>query len=115
MAHSLRFLARRTLLSAADHIVTNPLIRWTWTGPSNDDLIGALAEFRPTDRETILEMMQGRYLLASKLVDTHGVSPFSLEVDHDDWQDDLQAQLTSGLQALPDMERALARTPTPWG
>ena len=52
MAHSLRFLARRTMLSAADHIVTNPLIRWTWTGPSNDDLIGALAEFRPTDRET---------------------------------------------------------------
>lgn len=66
MAHSLRFLARRTLLSAADHVVTNPLIRWTWTGPSNDDLMGALAEFRPTDRETILEMMQGRYLLASK-------------------------------------------------
>lgn len=31
------------------------------------------------------------------------------------WQNDLQAQLASGLQALPSMERALARTPTPWG
>lgn len=114
MAHSLRFLARRTLLSAADHIVTNPLIRWTWTGPSNDDLIGALAEFRPTDRETILEMMQGRYLLASKLVDTHGVSPFSLEVEHDDWQEDLQAfaWLRHFRDARTDEERRFARTLT---
>lgn len=114
MAHSLRFLARRTLLSAADHIVTNPLIRWTWTGPSNDDLIGALAEFRPTDRETVLEMMQGRYLLASKLVDTHGVSPFSLDVDHDDWQYDLQAfaWLRHFRDARTDEERRFARTLT---
>ncbi len=102
------------MLSAADHIVTNPLIRWTWTGPSNDDLIGALAEFRPTDRETILEMMQGRYLLASKLVDTHGVSPFSLEVDHDDWQDDLQAfaWLRHFRDARTDEERRFARSMT---
>lgn len=114
MAHSLRFLARRTLLSVADHVVTNPLIRWTWTGPGNEDLIGALSEFRPTDRETVLEMMQGRYLLASKLVDTHGVSPFSLEVDHDDWQDDLQAfaWLRHFRDARTDEERRFARTLT---
>ncbi|WP_066273142.1 CYTH and CHAD domain-containing protein [Hydrogenophaga palleronii] len=30
------------------------------------------------------------------------------------WQDDLQQQLDAGLQALPEMERALERTPTPW-
>ncbi len=112
MAHPLRFLARRSLLSAADHIVTNPLLRWTWTGPANDDLMGVLAEFRPTDRETVLEMMQGRYLLASKLVDTHGVSPFSLEVDHDDWHDDLQtfAWLRHFRDARSDEERRFART-----
>lgn len=112
MAHSLRFLARRALLSAADHIVTNPLLRWTWTGPSEEDLIGALGEFRPTDRETILEMMQGRYLLASKLVDTHGVSPFSLDVDHDDWHDDLQtfAWLRHFRDARTDEERHFARS-----
>jgi len=114
LAHSLRFLARRSLLSAADHLVTNPLIRWTWTGPSSEDLSSALAEFRPTDRETILEMMQGRYLLASKLVDTHGVSPFSLEVDHSDWQDDLQtfAWLRHFRDARSDEERRFARTLT---
>lgn len=31
------------------------------------------------------------------------------------WQADLRAQLVLGLEALPAMERALARTPTPWG
>jgi uncharacterized heparinase superfamily protein len=111
----MRFLARRTLLSVADHMVTNPLIRWTWTGPGSDDeLSGGLAEFRPTDRETILEMMQGRYLLASKLVDTHGVSPFSIEVVHDDWLDDLHAfaWLRHFRDARKDEERRFARTLT---
>jgi len=114
LAHSLRFLARRALLSTADHLVTNPLVRWTWTGPGNEDLIGALSEFRPTDRETVLEMMQGRYLLASKLVDTHGVSPFSLEVEHSDWQEDLQAfaWLRHFRDARTDEERRFARTLT---
>ena len=110
----MRFLARRTLLSVADRLVTNPLIRWTWTGPSSDELIGALGEFRPTDRETVLEMMQGRYLFSSKLVDTHGVSPFSVEVDHVDWIDDLQAfaWLRHFREARTDEERRFARTLT---
>jgi uncharacterized heparinase superfamily protein len=110
----MRFLARRTLLSAADHVVTNPLVRWTWTGPSNDELVGSLVEFRPTDRETILEMMQGRYLLASKLVDTHGVSPFSVDIDHEDWLDDLHAfaWLRHFRDARNDEERRFARTLT---
>ena len=112
MANTLRFLARRTLLAAADHLVTNPLIRWTWTGPATEDLVGQLGEFRPTDRETILEMMQGRYLLASKLVDTHGVSPFSIDVVHDDWLDDLHAfaWLRHFRDARSDEERRFART-----
>ncbi len=112
MANPLRFLARRTLLLTADHLVTNPLVRWTWTGPANEDMMGALGEFRPTDRETVLEMMQGRYLLASKLVDTHGVSPFSLEVDHAEWYDDLQAfnWLRHFREARSDEERGFART-----
>ncbi|MGN6488563.1 MAG: heparinase II/III family protein [Devosia sp.] len=114
MAHSLRFVARRTLWSLADRFVTNPVIRWTWTGPSSDEIQGGLPEFRPTDRETVLEMMQGRYLLASKLVDTHGVSPFSVDVDHADWQDDLQAfaWLRHFRDARTDEERRFARTLT---
>jgi uncharacterized heparinase superfamily protein len=110
----MRFLARRTLLSVADYAVTNPLIRWTWTGPSNEELVGALGEFRPSDRETVLEMMQGRYLLSSKLVDTHGVSPFSVDVDHADWLDDLHtfAWLRHFRDARSDEERRFARTLT---
>jgi uncharacterized heparinase superfamily protein len=114
LANSLRFLARRTLLSVADYLVTNPLVRWTWTGPgpSSDELVSAVTEFRPIDRETVLEMMQGRYLLASKLVDTHGVSPFSIEVVHDDWLDDLHAfaWLRHFRDARSDEERRFART-----
>jgi uncharacterized heparinase superfamily protein len=109
----MRFLARRTLFSVADHVVTNPLARWTWTGPSNDELVGSLAEFRPTDRETVLEMMQGRYLLASRLVDTHGVSPFSIDdMVHDDWLDDLHAfaWLRHFRDARSEEERRFART-----
>lgn len=100
------------LLSAADHVVTSPLVRWTWTGPSNDDLIGALGEFRPIDRETVLEMIEGRYLLASKLVDTQGVSPFSVDVSHRDWLDDLHAfaWLRHFRDARSDEERRFART-----
>lgn len=110
----MRFLARRTLLSVADYAVTMPLIRWTWTGPASDEWVGALGEFRPTDRETVLEMMQGRYLFSSKLVDTHGVSPFAIEVDHGDWLDDLQAfaWLRHFRDARTDEERRFARALT---
>lgn len=112
MAHSLRFVARRSLMSMADGLVTNPLIRWSWIGPANDGLIGALGEFRPADRETVLEMMQGRYLLASKLVDTHGESPFALEIDHEDWHDDLESfsWLRHFRDARGEAERSFARS-----
>ena len=101
-------------MSVSDHLVTNPFIRWTWTGPSNDELIGALGEFRPTDRESVLEMMQGRYLFSSKLVDTHGVSPYAVDIDHDDWVDDLQAfaWLRHFRDARTEEERRFARTLT---
>jgi uncharacterized heparinase superfamily protein len=114
LPNSLRFLARRAAMSLADLFVTSPPVRWTWTGPSNDELVGGLSEFRPTDRETVLEMMQGRYLLASKLVDTHGVSPFSVDVVHDDWRDDLHtfAWLRHFRDARTDEERRFARTLT---
>lgn len=108
----MRFLARRTVLSLVDRLATSPLVRWTWTGPTNEALIGTLDEFRPTDRESIIEMMQGRYLLASKLVDTHGVSPFAMAVEHRDWHDELQsfAWLRHFRDARTDEERRFART-----
>ncbi|RUT29340.1 hypothetical protein EMQ25_14565 [Arsenicitalea aurantiaca] len=108
----MRFLARRTMLGLADFAVTTPLVRWTWTGPSTDELVGTLAEIRPTDRETILEMMAGRYLLASKLIDTNGVSPFAIETSHADWLDDLHAfaWLRHFRDARTEEERRFARS-----
>jgi len=111
LTNPLAFLARRNAKRLADFAVSNPLIRWVWTGPGNEDYSSALSEFRPTDRESVLEMMQGRYLLASKLVDTNGVSPFAIDMVHDDWLDDLQAfaWLRHFRDARNDDERAFAR------
>ena len=112
MPDSLRFVARRTLFSLCDRFVTSIFVRWTWTGPAGEEIIDSLSEFRPTDRETVLEMMQGRYLLASRLVDTHGVSPFSVDADSDDWFDDLHAfaWLRHFRDARSEEERRFART-----
>ena len=57
--------------------------------------------------------MAGRYLLASHLVDTHGVSPFSVEAD-EAWSDELRnfAWLRHFSDARQDNERRFARTLT---
>jgi uncharacterized heparinase superfamily protein len=111
LANAFAFLARQSARRLADYLVSNPLVRWSWTGPGNEDYIAALSDFRPSDRESVLEMMQGRYLLSSKLVDTNGVSPFAIEMAHDDWVDDLQtfAWLRHFRDARSDGERAFAR------
>ncbi len=95
-------------------MVSNPAIRWVWTGPGNEDYSSALSDFRPSDRESLLEMMQGRYLLASKLVDTNGASPFAIDMVHGDWVDDLQsfAWLRHFRDARTDEERSFARALT---
>ncbi len=76
---------RKLVLGLADAVVTLPILRWTWRGLADDAFAGELSEFRPADREAVRDMMAGRYLLASKLIETHGLSPFSLDVDHLDW------------------------------
>ncbi|SFZ86699.1 Uncharacterized conserved protein, heparinase superfamily [Devosia enhydra] len=112
MANSMRFVARRWLLGTADWAATTPVVRWSWTGPSDADLVGTLGEIRPSDRETVLEMMAGRYLLASKLIDTHGVSPFGMPVGHADWLDDLHsfAWLRHFRDSRTEEERRFATT-----
>lgn len=85
MLPRLGYAARRLAYGLADTFVTLPILRWTWRGLADDAFSGELHEFRPTDREAVRDMMAGRYLLASKLIETHGVSPFALEVDHTDW------------------------------
>lgn len=85
MALALPFALRRFAFGFADTMVTLPILRWTWRGLADDAFAGELPEFRPADRDAVRDMMAGRYLLASKLVETSGTSPFGLDVDHLDW------------------------------
>lgn len=82
---------RQLALGLADQIVTLPLVRWTWRGQADHAFAGDLPDFRPADREAVREMMSGRYLLASKLIETGGASPFSIDVDHADWWNNLHS------------------------
>jgi uncharacterized heparinase superfamily protein len=109
---SIRFLAWRLSRRSADAIVTSPLIRWTWRGDSDNAYIAAISEYRPTDHETVSEMMSGRYLLAARLVDTSGVSPFSVETMDRPWFFELHSfsWLRHFADARDDTERRFART-----
>ncbi|KKB07788.1 heparinase II/III family protein [Devosia chinhatensis] len=103
---------RQLALGLADSLVTMPLLRWTWRGQGETAFAGDLPDFRPADREAVREMMSGRYLLASKLFETGGASPFSLDVDHPDWWNNLHS--FSWLRHFRDVrdtgERLFART-----
>jgi uncharacterized heparinase superfamily protein len=105
-----RFLAGRTFVRLADWLVTQRFIRWMWAGPSGEEIVEALVEFRPTDRESVLEMMAGRYLLASRLVDTQGISPFAVE-GGDEWSEELRgfSWLRHFRTARDENERRFAR------
>ncbi|MGV8833869.1 MAG: heparinase II/III family protein [Devosia sp.] len=108
----LGFAVRRFVCRLADATVTLPILRWTWRGLGDDSFEGQLHEFRPTDRDAVRDMMAGRYLLASKLIETHGTSPFAIRVDHADWWFNLHG--FSWLRHFRDVrdpgERHFART-----
>ncbi|UJW84309.1 heparinase II/III family protein [Devosia sp. SL43] len=112
MLARLRYATRRFAYGFADTLVTLPILRWTWRGLADDAFAGDLPEFRPADRDAVRDMMAGRYLLASKLVETSGASPFSLDVDHLDWWLNLHG--FSWLRHFRDIrdngERRFART-----
>ncbi len=79
----------RLFKSLADRLITSPLARWTWQGQGDAVFKGELPDLRPADRDAVREMMAGRYLLASKLIETGGTSPFAVEVEHQDWWNNL--------------------------
>jgi uncharacterized heparinase superfamily protein len=108
------FVARRSLLRAGDAVVRWPVVRWTWAGPAREEVVEGLGEFRPVDRESIVEMMAGRYLLASRFVDTQGVSPFSVVNEDPEWKLALRSfsWLRHFREARNPGERAFARTLT---
>lgn len=103
---------RRSGLRLADTLVTVPVTRWTWQALAEQRYQGELPDFRPTDRDAVREMMSGRYLLASKLIETGGTSPFSVDVDVPDWWNNLQS--FSWLRHFRDVrdpgEKLFART-----
>lgn len=112
MLEALRFFARRRALIVADALVTLPLLRWTWTGLADEKFSGSLPEFRPSDGQAVRDMMAGRYVLASKLVETGGVSPFGIAVEHTDWCINLQSfsWLRHFREVRDTGERRFART-----
>lgn len=87
----LRFGLSRAALELAARAVTNPLFSWTWSGASEHGFSARLDDFRPTDSQTVIEMMDGKYLLNGRLVDTGGVSPFALENESREWLGDLHS------------------------
>jgi len=103
---------RRFGYGFADRVMTLPVLRWTWRGLADEAFGGELPEFRPADREAVRDMMAGRYLLASKLIESGGASPFSLVVEHRDWWHNLRG--FSWLRHFRDVrdtgERGFART-----
>lgn len=103
---------RQSVLTFADLLVRSPLVRWTWRSMADQNFSRTLAEYRPTDSETVREMMAGRYLLASKLIDTEGLSPFSIEVLNDEWRQELNgfSWLRHFREAPTEAERFFART-----
>jgi uncharacterized heparinase superfamily protein len=105
------FVARRAALGALDRIVTAPPLRWTWAGPSREELVAVLDDFRPTDRDSILDMMAGRYVLAARLIDTQGLSPFAMIGAPDDWSAALRSfsWLRHFREARNPGERSFAR------
>ena len=72
----------------ADMTVRSPLVSWSWSALGDQNFTSTLVEFRPSDVETVREMMAGRYLFASKLLDSQGVSPFAVRpVNHAWWRE----------------------------
>lgn len=100
--------------SVARNLVTSALVRWTWSDLGEGEFAHVLTDYRPCDIDTVREMMAGRYLLAAKLVDTNGVSPFSITTRSRDWHEELQSfsWLRHFRDARQSADRQFARTLT---
>lgn len=107
-----RLKSWRTGRILGDRFVTSSAIRWTWTGLGQTSYHAVLTDFRPTDGETAEEMVRGRYLLASHLVDSQGGSPFGVRGADPAWHFDLQSfsWLRHFRDARDQTSRHLART-----
>lgn len=102
----------RLTRALGDRLVTSPLARWTWSGLGAEEYFPKLTEFRPADGESVREMLAGRYLLAGKLIDTDGGSPFAVQTENLGWTEELESfsWLRHFRDARDEDGRSLART-----
>jgi len=82
---------RQSLGAIADGFVTSPAFRWTWSAPDSGKIQNKLLEVRPADAHSVADMMQGQYLMAQRLVDTGGTSPFAVDYGTKEWSDELHS------------------------
>lgn len=82
---------RRTLGAIADGLITSPAFRWAWAAPEKGDVKHKLLEIRPADAYNVADMMIGQYLLAQRLVDTGGTTPFAVDYASARWFDELHS------------------------
>ena len=77
---------QKNSLSLLEHIITSPLLRWTWISLATPDYTYPLVDHRPLDIEAAKDMINGRYLLAGRLVETNSHSPFAIEDASEQWK-----------------------------
>lgn len=112
MASIAAYLARAAASTVADRAVSSPLYRWTWRPLTGAQYVARLPEIRPADALSAGDMMRGKYLLGGRLVETGGVSPFSVASDDAEWKAELHsfAWLRHFAETRSGAEREFART-----
>lgn len=106
------FFLRSAGSAVADRLITNPVYRWTWRSFGNETFSSAIPEIRPADPPSATDMVQGKYLFGSRVVETGGVSPFSVDADDREWLAELHgfAWLRHFADSRDPTERRFART-----
>ncbi len=108
----LAFRLRNAWLDLLAGLASSPLLRWAWRSLAAEKFFTRLPELRPADPHSVTEILAGKYLLASRVVETGGVSPFSVEPPDPAWRDELHA--FAWLRHFADQpagpERQFART-----
>ncbi|MFC5387295.1 heparinase II/III family protein [Aquamicrobium segne] len=63
-----------------------PAYRWRYCGRTPERVLIAPPDLRLADPQIAMEIYYGRFPLSGRLVETGGVSPFKIKVQHQGWQ-----------------------------
>jgi uncharacterized heparinase superfamily protein len=112
LINALGYLSLNFARGAVDRLITSPVYRWTWRPFSDETFVAALPEIRPADPPSATDMVAGKYLLGSRLVETGGVSPFSVAASDAEWLGELHSfsWLRHFTESRDPAERRFART-----